>query len=368
MGDNRVLKAVAITLLFAAATAGFLWEADFAAPDHPTIRQAWASSGTNYDETDSLAVCPSIDGRVVVFASSKKGHRLDLFDAGTGKFVRRFGTQGTGPGALERPNGVVAARMPATKEGAAANGESERWIVFVIERGSHRVQGIWADDLSAAGTFGEGDLTRPYGGAVAYRDGRVHLYVTDTRCPPDERVRVYAIERKGDGIAGRLVRSFGDKEGPGVIHTPESICVDDRLGRVLCCDEEAGYRDVKVYSLDGRFTGTVFAGSEIRREPEGIVVVGDDPGGFIVVTDQQKKLSVWHLYDRETYAHLGAFTGEPRIANTDGIAVYEDALPGLPGGALFAVHDDADVRAYDLNDIRALATRGRAPKVAADEP
>ena len=69
---------------------------------------------------------------------------------------------------------------------------------------------------------------------------------------------------------------------------------------------------------------------------------------MLIVTDQQKAISVWHVYDRRTLAYRGAFTGTPTVANTDGICVHVTPFGPFTGGALFAVHDDLEVRAYDM--------------------
>jgi 3-phytase len=39
--------------------------------------------------------------------------------------------------------------------------------------------------------------------------------------------------------------------------------------------------------------------------------------------------------------------------NTDGIGLAQDPLPDFPAGALFAVHDDQAVAAFDWRDIEA---------------
>ncbi len=61
-------------------------------------------------------------------------------------------------------------------------------------------------------------------------------------------------------------------------------------------------------------------------------------------------VNTYHLFDRITLAHVGAF-GSPTIKNTDGIALTQRALPGFPAGALFAVHDDGGVAAISWEAI-----------------
>lgn len=320
------------------------------------LPQVWASSGTRYDDTDSLAACPLADGRVRLFATSKKGHRIECFDAATGRFERALGKSGDGAGEFQRPNGIAAVDLAAAD--AKTDPKRSRWCILVVERDNARIQAIWPESLKSAGIFARGELTRPYGASVSYaRDGTATLFITETRVAPQQTVRAYRLALKEDEVSGRLLRSFGDADGPGRIETAESILVDDREGRLLVCDEGPKQKNVKVYGLDGRFTGQTFADGLIKGDPEGLVVL-DSPGdGCVILTDQQPTISIWHLFDRKTLKHIAAFTGRPRIANTDGVCLYPHPFGPFKGGAFFAVHDDLDVRAYDAAEIGRLIVK-----------
>ena len=52
-------------------------------------------------------------------------------------------------------------------------------------------------------------------------------------------------------------------------------------------------------------------------------------------------------------APLGSFRGA-LTARTDGVTLHAAATPSFPGGALFAVHDDKAVTAFDLRDVARL--------------
>jgi len=327
----------------------------------PTVSELWTSSGTTYENTDSLAVLRLSCGSTRVFATSKDAHRIELHDAATGRFVRSYGSRGRRTGQFDRPNGIVAVELArATGDEGASKREQ---FVLVIERNSARVQVLTANGLSPAGVFGGGLLKRPYGGAVSYRGDDTLLYVTDTHVPPDQTVKVFRLELHGSSEDVRLrashVRCFGEKAGKGMVVEAESIAVDDRLGRVLLCDEASSPKNVKVYTLAGRFTGTTLADGLVKGDPEGIAICDDGRDGFIILTDQQKRVTIWHLFDRKRYAHLGAFTGRPTIANTDGIALCTWPIAKSSRGALFAVDDDAEIKAYPLGDIIDLARRAR---------
>jgi len=368
------------------------------------VAQQWASSKIDYAETDSLAACKMKDGSVQVFATAKGGDRLDIYDASTGKFLRHFGGKGTAVGQFKYPNGIVVVEFsraaaasargddaprnartasssqpstqPAMQRSSQPNGqgteqptgrassqpaetpiEPERFVL-VVERDNARVQVLRPDGPTPVSTFGERDLKRPYGAAVSYSGGDVHLYVTDTDVSPDYVVHQYKLALQGDRFVAEHVRFFGETEGHGLIQEAESVCVDDRLGRVLLCDEKS--QDVKVYTTAGEFTGKTFAKGLVQGDPEGIQICDSPGGGFVVLTDQQSGITIWRLFDREQYQHLGSFTGMPTVANTDGICIYASPLAGFPAGALFAVHDDTEIRAYALGDVIRLSDAARS--------
>ena len=344
---HRRVRCVAISLSLVIASA---------APAQEPVRmpRVWSSSGTQYANTDSLAAARTPAG-VRLFATSKDGHRVDVFDAATGKHTSAYGRQGAEPGQFNRPNGIV------TVEFRAAQGEPARAAVLVVERDNRRIQALWADTLSFAGIFAAGELTKPYGCAVSYRDGAALLYVTDTEVTPEQTVRVYRLRQNGELISAELASTFGEKDGPGRIVLAESVVVDDRNQRVFLCDEDPGQKNVKVYDASGRFTGRVIGGGMVQGDPEGVVVLDSAAGGLFILTDQRPQLSLWHVFDRARLEPIGTFTGERKIANTDGIAVFAGELPGFPRGGFFAVDDDADIHAFDLGAIVARFTGAATP-------
>jgi 3-phytase len=332
-----------------------------------TIPATWTSVGTAYGTTDSLAVCATGDGRVLVFATAKQADRIDIFDADTGRFVRSHGCTGSAVGQFRYPNGIVAVRLP--RAATPGRNTSDDAAILVVERDNARVQAFWADDLSPAGCFGQSELQRPYGGALSTREDGTYLYVTQADVPADRAVCVYRLASAGGAISGTFVRAFGDSSGRGVLHEAESVLVDDRMERVLLCDEDKRQRNVKVYTIDGTFTGQTFGDGLIAGDPEGLALFEDGAGGFVVVTDQRKDITIWHVFDRRTYEHLGDFTGIPPIANTDGICLYPQAFGQFSYGALFAVNNDADIHAYSLANVtravaamRAVQQSERAPE------
>ena len=109
----------------------------------------------------------------------------------------------------------------------------------------------------------------------------------------------------------------------------------------------------------GRSVGTPFG-----AEAEGVALwdcgAGEDgaPAGFWIAADQLQPTTRFHVFERTSLAPVGTFSGET-VAWTDGIALHAAAAPGFPHGALFAVHDDRAVAAFDLGDVaRALGLGG----------
>ena len=135
-----------------------------------------------------------------------------------------------------------------------------------------------------------------------------------------------------------------------------SLWGDAAIDRLLIAEEDETYaNEFKVYHLDGRFSGQVFGGDKLAAQAEGIMLRTCGDGGWWITTEQGKARSTFHLFDRQTLAHVGAFEGST-VANTDGIWNSQQASARFPQGALYAVHDDQGVVAFDWKDIaRALS-------------
>ncbi|MEW6337612.1 MAG: phytase [Acidobacteriota bacterium] len=307
------------------------------------VAESFETPRSPRDNVDSLAVWAR--GRWL-FATAKSTDRLLVFDAGTGAPLRAIGSPGDGPGQLRRPNGVAVFDD----------------LCLVVERDNHRVQVFGLPDFEPLGSFGAADLVAPYGLAVVGGDapGAFTVYVTDNYgetpagIPPaaelGARVKQYAVRLHGGRVDATLVRSFGDTSGEGVLHVVESIGADPATDRVLIADEYESRHDVKVYTLDGVFTGTVIGRGVFAAEPEGIALLECGDGGWWVATDQRQHRTVFNLFDRRTLRLAGAFTGS-FVANTDGIAITGASGTPFGSGALFAVHDDQSVAAFDWAEV-----------------
>ena len=107
--------------------------------------------------------------------------------------------------------------------------------------------------------------------------------------------------------------------------------------------------------MDGRYRGRDIGQGVFKAQAEGIALWQcDDGSGYWITTDQFKDRTLFHVWDRRSLRHVGAFAGNT-VANTDGIWLHQGATARFPQGVFYAVHDDMGVGAFDWRDItRAL--------------
>jgi 3-phytase len=325
-----------------AATAG--------APAPVEIRERFVSQETPAEELDSLATWQSEDGLTWLIATGKSSHRLSVFDAGDGTLLRTFGSEGKGEGQFDRPNGI------------AVYGD----YVFVVERDNHRVQVLKLPDFTFVGFFGENELRSPYGLWVNETEpGELEVYVTDSfmygkqfdEVPPlkelDQRVRRYRVQFDQAGrLRANYGGAFGDTKEATALRMVESIAGDRANDRLLVADEDRRHEStLREYSFSGQYTGRSLPQDSFAAEAEGVALwTCPNGGGYWIAVDQLAPLTLFHIFDRVTLEPRGTFRGDV-TAHTDGVTLHAAAMPEFPGGALFAVHDDKAVTAFDLRDV-----------------
>ncbi len=314
-----------------------------------TLHETYVSPPNPGEELDSLATWRGADGRPWVITTAKSTHRLVVFDADTGERLREFGGKGPAPGQFKRPNGIAVA--------------GDR--LFVVERDNHRVQVLSLPEFRPLGTFGEGELRSPYGLWLdASADGSVDLYVTDNYMlgerfdivPPldtlDRRVQRYRVCFDADGRATATAEGhFGATTDADALRMVESIAGDAAHDRLLIADESMPHSTLREYTLAGRATGRHLPGDTFTFEAEGVALwsCGKDRGYWVAV-DQLSDRTVFHLFDRRSLALVANFKGDTTAA-TDGIALRTTPSERFPHGALFAMHADTSVAAFDLGDL-----------------
>ena len=332
-----------------------------AAPAPAVVEERYVSPAWAGDELDSLAVWPRPQSDTVwLVATAKSSHRLVRFDADTGERLGETGGRGAEPGRFHRPNGI------------AIHGD----LAFVAERDNRRVQVLHLPDFRPLGSFGEDVLRAPYGLWLCPLSGAsgtdseasvFDVYVTDNEMrgerhdivPPlaelDRRVWRFRLRLPDGGGAPQVEAAahFGDTSEADALRVVESIAGDAGHDRLLIADERVPRSTLREYTLDGRATGRSVPEDMFGFEAEGVALWACGPhDGYWVAVDQLSPQTVFHLFARDSLAHVGSFRGL-RTAQTDGIALHAATSRSFPAGALFAVDDDRAVAAFDLRRIAA---------------
>jgi 3-phytase len=355
IGSRHRWLGVALVLAGSACGRGESPEPAASEPKAPAqLAEVWQTTRDTLDNIDSPAVWHGPNGEHWLLSTAKTTDVLVVNDAATGKELRRVGGPGTAAGKLERPNGIVVIDD----------------LALVVERDNHRVQVFRLPAFTSAGVFGDALLRKPYGLAVypAGQPDSYVVYVTDNYEMPDEsvppdsllgqRVRQFRVAVGTSGVKAEEVAAFGDTSGPGVLKVVESIAADVPNNRLLIAEELETASHIKVYTLDGKFTGQVIDSGLFPHQAEGIILYTcGDNSGYWVTTDQSMEVNTFHLFDRQSLAHVGSFRGATTL-NTDGIALTQRGFAGFPSGAFYAVHNDGNVAAFSWAAIAdALALR-----------
>ena len=318
------------------------------APDSVLLlAEAFESERVPADNIDSPSVWHGPDGQHWVITTAKDADVLVVHDAATGELVRRVGGEGTEAGMLQRPNGIAVIDD----------------LALVVERDNARVQVFNLPEFQSLGFIGEDVFKLPYGIAVV-RSGsdEYDIFITDNyeepgeQIPPDsmlgERVQQFRFSVADGRVAAvEHVRAIGPTSGEGRLRVVESIFADPESERLLIAEEEEGRSHIKVFTLDGEFTGETIDKRHFPHEAEGIALYAcDDGGGYWISTDQDETTNTFHIFDRQSLEHVGSFSGET-TRNTDGIALTQQGFGPFPGGAMYAVHDDQSITAFSWVEV-----------------
>ena len=322
--------------------------------DAVVVTESYISEANTTDELDSLAIWPNEQGGAWIIGTAKSTHRLVVFDADSGERLREIGRKGAAPGEFNRPNGVAVFAD----------------VLFVVERDNHRVQMLSLPTFAPLGSYGESELRSPYGLWLhEVAPGVLETYVTDSFMegaksdvvPPfaqlDQRVRRYRVQLDADAKPSvASLGSFGGTAPDAALRMVESIGGDPANDRLLIAEEDTRVgTTLREYDLAGRYRQRSLPTSLFHGEAEGVVLWSCSVDeGYWIAADQTSPLTTFHVFDRAELAYRGSFTGSA-TAHTDGIALHAAATSRFPHGALFAVHDDKAVTAFDLRHItRAL--------------
>lgn len=315
-------------------------------PEVALIKESFATERDESNNVDSPALWHGGEGQNWLLATAKEGNIIIVYDAATGKKFTQFGNTGNGLGELSRPNGIAVIDNYAV----------------IIERDNHRIQVFSLPDFDPLGVFGESVLRLPYGITIDQFEGKYHLYVTDNyetpyeETPPadslGQRLHYFVFTVENNQLAFIHTKAFGETSGEGVLYKVESILIDRIYNRLLIADEHEEHRNVKIYDVEGNFTGQIIPHNYFFYEPEGIVVweCEADSSGYYLMVDQGKISNTFQVFDRKTLEYIGGFGGEI-TRNTDGVAITRKAFGDFKYGAFYPVHNDGSLTAIAWEDI-----------------
>jgi len=315
----------------------------------PIVEEVFFTTDQTRENIDSPASWYSESGEHLLFATSKEGHSVNVFDGANGIMLQRIGGQGIELGQFDRPNGI--------------------WVIddlmLVVERDNRRVQVLSIPEMVPLTSFGEDVLRKPYGLYVRkLAGGEYGVYVTDNYeteaggVPADsalnQRVHRFFLEREGLTAEGEWLEAFGETSGEGRLFVVESIYGDPQHNRLLVAEEledaEMG-RSVRVYDLDGHYTGANIGKGIFKAQVEGITLYPtSETDGYWIITDQSKTENLFHVFDRVSLGYLGSFQGKYTL-NTDGVWASPQATERYPKGLFFTCDNDRAVSAFDFSEI-----------------
>lgn len=311
------------------------------------LKEAFHTDRDEGDNVDSPAVWHGPDGQHWLLATAKEGNSIIAYDAADGSYIRRFGDGGTGAGQFQRPNGISVIDD----------------YMLVVERDNQRIQVFSMPEFESIGYMTHEDLLLPYGLTIDKpTDQSYDMYVTDNFNPAmegyppeeelDKRIHHFRFSIQNDSIKSEHLGTFGDISGEGMLTKVESIYIDRAYDRLMIADEAYTQRSIKIYDLDGNFTGDIIPNTYFDSEPEGIALYAcEDDSGYWIMTDQHETdINKFQVFDRETLEHLGTFKGE-LTRNTDGVWLSQRSFGPFEKGAFYPVHDDGSVSAFSWQEI-----------------
>ncbi|KRG46425.1 phytase [Stenotrophomonas panacihumi] len=315
---------------------------------HVVISETFLTPAAPADNLDSPAAWRAPDGRRWIITTAKGSHQLVVFDGDSGVRLRGVGGKGTALGQLDRPNGISVVDD----------------LAFVVERDNRRVQVFSLPAFEPLAVFGSEVLREPYGLWVRPLDRGYEVIVSDNYMSPankdvppplaelGQRFKRFRFAREGGQWQGKATGSFGDTGEQGAVRIAESVYGDVANDRLMIAEEDTAVgTQLREYGLDGRYKGRNIGARQFQAQAEGMTLMQcADGSGYWIATDQFKDRSLFHVFDRRSLAHVGAFSG--RItANTDGVWLDPSGDARFPQGVFYALHDDQAVAAFDWRDI-----------------
>jgi len=309
-----------------------------------TVNEVYQTTRNINDNVDSPAFWKN-DSVSLLIATAKSTDKLIVYNAVNGKHLKDVGSNGDGKLQFKRPNGITVIDD----------------YVLVVERDNQRVQVLKLPEFSFVGFVSDTLLTKPYGLNIVRNKNSYRLYVTDNyeteteKIPADSllgrRIHIYDLTIANDILQYKLVKFAGATSGAGCLRVVESIFLDKENDNLLLSEEDETQSSFKIYDSEGSFKDKIIGLGLFKYQVEGIALYKKDKGeGFWIITDQSHEKNRFMVFDRKTFKYKGAFIGTNTL-NTDGIWLTAERFGKFKKGAFFAVHDDGNVSAFDLDAI-----------------
>lgn len=280
---KHIVTLAAITLLTACGSS--------LAPIRPdAIKPAVVTQTTPHDTDDpAIWINPSDASKSLIVGTDKDtdgGLYLYSLD---GKIIKKSVT-------LMRPNNVDIAY------GLMVNGKKTD-IAVTTEREGNRIRIFSLPDLEPIDGGGievfTGEALRdPMGVALYTRpsDNKIFAIIGRKTGPSGSYLWQYELSATAGKVTGTVVRKFGQFSGLKEI---EAIAVDNELGYVYCCDENAGIRKYMADPATGNDSElALFGQKDFKEDHEGIAIYKSGQGkGFLLVSNQQA--NTFMVYSRE---------------------------------------------------------------------
>ncbi|KAL7301247.1 hypothetical protein TKK_0006207 [Trichogramma kaykai] len=272
-------------------------------PSYPTMGGVQVIGTSSESESDNLCrpwgIACDQDGHLVV--ADRSNNRIQIYRQ-DGSLVRRFGTQGTGPGQFDRPAGV------------AVDG---RRRIIVADKDNHRIQILTMEGLYLL-SFGEkgsnmGQFNYPWDVAV---NSDCQIVVSDTR---NHRVQLFSPE-------GIFLRKYGFESSPnywkhfdsprGVAFNPEGcvLVTDFNNHRILVIDHE--FSTARVLPCESNGSTKQF------QRPQGIIV--DDEGNIIVADSRNHRVQIFDANGTQRWKFGSHGRGLDEMDRPSGICLTPD--------------------------------------------
>ena len=256
---------------------------------------------------------------------------------------------------LKRPNNVDIAY------GLLIGGKKTD-IAVTTERETNKIRIFSLPDLEPVDNGGievfEGEALRdPMGVALYTRpaDSTIFAIVGRKTGPSGTYLWQYQLTGADKAVTGKLVRKIGTFSELKEI---EAIAVDNELGYVYYCDENAGIRKYMADPAANNNNELAFFGQkDFKEDHEGIAIYKTEAGkGYILVSNQQA--NTFMVYAREgangnANEHTLLAEVPTSTIECDGADATSVNLGGkFPKGMLAAMSNGMTFHFYDWNDIQ----------------